>query len=63
MRRASKAGHSILEWWLFSKKFEFFNLHLTKDALTYMECIFEEKLKILQEMVDQEAGQFWYWLL
>ena len=32
------------------------NLHLTKDAPTYMECIFEEKLKIIQEMVDREAG-------
>ena len=30
------------------------NLLLTKDAPTYMECIFEEKLKIIQEMVDRE---------
>ena len=44
------------------KKFEFFNLHLTKDAPTYMECIFEEKPEIVQEMVDREAGQFWCWL-
>ena len=29
---------------------------------TYMECIFEEKQEIVQEMVDREAGQFWCWL-
>ena len=42
--------------------FEFLNLHLTKDAPTYMESIFEEKQEIVQEMVDREAGQLWCWL-
>ena len=40
------------------KKIEFFNLHLTKDAPTYMECIFEEKMETVQEIVNREAGQF-----
>ena len=39
------------------------NLHLRGDGPTYMECIFEEKMEIVQEMVDREAGQFWCWLL
>ena len=38
--------------------FEFRNLHLMRDARTYMDCIFEEKTKIELEMVDREAGQF-----
>ena len=43
------------------KKIEFFNLHLTKDAHTYIEHIFKEKMEIVQEMVDRKAGQFCCW--
>ena len=29
-----------------------------RDARTYMDCIFEEKMEIDLKMVDREAGQF-----
>ena len=47
-----------IEWLSFLTIFEFRNLHLMRDARTYMDCIFEEKMEIDLKMVDREAGQF-----
>ena len=55
--------HNNLEHSVDSRVMTICNLHLRGDGPTYMECNYEEKMEIIQEMVDREAGQFWCWLL